>query len=171
MKKIYAPWRGDYITNEAHTKNDTITADECIFCKQFDAGNDEKYFILKRFKHTAVMLNLYPYNSGHLLILPLKHHGHLDSLDSVIRNELFEVSSLSTGALKKTLGPSGFNLGMNLGKGSGAGIPSHLHMHIVPRWDGDTNFMPVITDTKVVSFDLVKTFETLEPAFKSIELS
>lgn len=171
MKKIYAPWRGDYITNDARTKSENIAPEECVFCTQFAANDDDCYFILRRFEHTAIMLNLYPYNSGHLLILPLDHHAKLGDLGANVRNELFAVTSACTDVLQEALKPHGFNVGMNLGKGAGAGIPAHMHMHIVPRWEGDTNFMPIIADTKAVSFDLRKTFDTLKPLFADLAVT
>lgn len=170
MKKLYAPWRSSYTASADRTKNEEAREHECVFCTQLKENNDEKYLILKRFSYSFVLLNSYPYNAGHLLILPLTHQADLYDLSSPARAEIMEVASASVAILKDMLKPHGFNLGVNLGKAAGASIPSHLHMHLLPRWNSDTNFLPTLGDTKVVSFDLLKIYEQLKPAFDTITL-
>ena len=165
MDKIYAPWRSDYITRNSEEKQCTGTEKICIFCNHSSAQNDAKHFILARFKHTFVIMNLYPYNSGHLLVVPYAHKAQLSDLSTDESNELMAVATHCEQILLETIKPNGLNIGLNLGKAAGAGIPGHLHLHIVPRWEGDTNFMPIIADTKPISFDLRKMFELLACAF------
>jgi len=166
MKKIYAPWRSQYVSKVAHSKKEQVKSKDCIFCSKFSKKNDGRNFILKRYKHVAAILNLYPYNAGHIMVIPFEHKKDLSTLSTETRAELMEVTSLSVGIVKKILRPHGFNVGLNLGKAGGAGIPSHLHMHIVPRWNGDTNFFPVIGETKSVSIDLSEIYKHLKPAFE-----
>ena len=165
MKKVYAPWRGDYVKNVVHTKKDSTNPSKCIFCKQFSEQNDEKNFILKRKDSVIVILNLYPYNAGHLMVIPIKHKASLHDLDIKTKNELIDTVSISVEILKKELKPDGFNIGLNLGQAGGGGIPAHIHMHIVPRWNGDTNFFTVIGDTKAISFNLVEIYNQLKNSF------
>jgi ATP adenylyltransferase len=166
MKRLYAPWRTSYATNTAHKKDINSPAEECIFCLQRAENNDENHFILKRFDHTFVILNRFPYNAGHLMVIPYRHVPMLEQLSKEERAELMEVISLSASILAKTLGAHGCNIGLNLGKAAGAGMPAHLHMHLVPRWEGDTNFMPLLADTKVVSVDLPDTYKKLKKPFQ-----
>lgn len=168
MKKIYAPWRDKYINKTAHKPNEDRMEQKCVFCSQLEENKDEEYFILKRFKHTFVMLNLYPYNGGHLMILPLAHKGTLETCTPEERSELIEVTTLCTTILKKTEKPQGFNIGLNMGKAGGGGIPSHLHFHLLPRWEGDTNFMPLLAETKPLSIDLVALYKKLKKEFDSL---
>ena len=167
MKQLYAPWREQYSSSIAAQGEQ---AHSCGFCREFDEHSDDKHFILKRFKHMIVMLNLYPYNAGHLLILPIAHLAHLEELPQEARYELIELTAHSTTIVKKVLGCHGINIGMNLGKAAGAGIPSHLHLHVLPRFTGDTNFLPVLADTKQISFDLKKMYERLKPSFEAIRV-
>ena len=157
MEKIYAPWREKYI--EERDKN------KCVFCHQLEQNNDEKYFILGRFTHSFVILNLYPYNGGHLMVLPLKHKATLTDCSPEERAEIMENIAFSITALEKTLKPQGINVGINQGKAGGGGIPSHLHAHVLPRWEGDTNFMPLLCKTKAVSTDLKKLYKLLKKEF------
>ena len=170
MKRLYAPWRSLYAKNVQETKNEKATAGECDFCKQLALNQDEKYFILRRFTHSFVCLNLYPYNAGHLLILPLQHKPTLTDLSPEIRGEIMELTSLSTGIVKDVLHCQGINIGINLGTAAGAGIPSHVHVHVLPRWTGDSNFMPILADTKMISFDLNSIYAQLKPAFLSLSV-
>ena len=170
MKLLYCPWRSEYSADVAQGKNENATQDECIFCTQFKQKKDAEYFILKRFAHHAVMLNKYPYNAGHLLILPFNHVANLHELSKESRGELTELIMHSTQILKHTLDSHGFNIGLNLGKAGGAGIPSHLHYHILPRYVGDTNFLPTLADTKQISFNLGEFYQKLKPEFESVNL-
>jgi ATP adenylyltransferase len=157
MKKLYSPWREKYITDGEKRP--------CVFCKQLEENDDDKNFIIKRYKNSFVMFNLYPYNGGHLMVLPLAHHGTLDECTKETRAEIMEVVNESINILKRVLKPEGLNIGMNIGKAGGGGIPSHLHFHILPRWSGDTNFLPLLSETKSISVDLVKLYKKLKPEF------
>jgi len=163
MKHLYAPWRTEYTQSVAHTKNEHAPADTCIFCTVVTENNDELNFVLKRFKHTYVLLNRFPYNAGHLLVLPYVHQGELDALPQETRIELMEVSSACASITRKILKAEGVNLGLNLGKAAGAGMPAHLHMHVLPRWIGDTNFLPTLNETKAISIDLSMVYNDLKP--------
>jgi len=170
MRRLYAPWRSEYSGKVAAGKKEGATPDNCPFCTQLQENQDEKNFILKRFDHSFVMLNKYPYNAGHILILPKKHVAKLSDLSKEARIELMELQSASIDILFSTLKNHGLNVGINHGKLGGAGIPSHLHIHVLPRWEGDTNFMTALTETRVISFDLHKTYEQLKAAFEKVAL-
>lgn len=165
MKKIYSPWREKYIDRTTHKPNDKHRKQPCLFCKQLEENEDEKNFILKRYMHSFVMFNLYPYNGGHLMVLPNAHHGSLDKCSLDARSEMIEVVNKSIQILDNVLKPEGCNVGINIGKAGGGGIPSHLHIHILPRWSGDTNFLPLLSETKPLSVDLVKLYKKLKPKF------
>ena len=167
MKYLYCPWRSTYATT-IHSKDEDTPEKECIFCEQFRKNNDEEYFIIKRFTYNAVKLNRYPYNAGHLLIMPFEHISALEKLSHDTQVELMELTTKSINVLKKILNAEGINIGMNLGKAAGAGIPSHLHMHVLPRWVGDTNFMPLIAQTKTIAFDLNDIYKKLKTGFEEI---
>ena len=171
MKDLYAPWRSPYSKSLTKSKQETAQKNECVFCTQCKDTHDEKNFILKRYKHWAVFLNKYPYNAGHLLIVSLEHKKSLNQLPKAARAELMEITNFAIPILEKKLEAEGINVGLNLGKASGAGIPSHLHLHILPRWSGDTNFLPALAHTKVVSFDLKEMYALLKPAFKTSALT
>ncbi len=165
---MYAPWRSKYTTETAHTKKERISKNECVFCEQFQQKNDKKFFILKRLKHNAVLLNRFPYNAGHLLIIPFAHKATLNELSKAARTELMELVSDSSKIVRETLKADGVNIGLNVGKASGSSIPSHLHFHILPRWYGDTNFLPTLADTKQISVDLKDVYQTLKPKFNKL---
>jgi ATP adenylyltransferase len=141
--------------------------DGCVFCDQLQLNDDVKAGILHRGKDVFVILNAFPYNSGHLMIAPVRHIGELHELSVGERSELMEMTSAAIDVLRDALSAHGFNVGMNLGRVAGAGIPGHLHLHVVPRWGGDTNFMPVIGDTKVLPEMLADTANKLRPRFKA----
>ena len=168
MKHLYAPWRQKYVTGMVRQKDENTKKNECIFCSKLASTNDEENFILGRFNHHAVLLNLFPYNSGHLLIVSLDHKNCLKDLSKEARNELMDLTNESINILNKVAKPGGINVGLNIGKASGAGIPSHLHQHILPRWLGDTNFLPVLADTKQISIDLKSIYQDLKPHFKAL---
>ena len=170
MDRLYAPWREKYATRIDGEKREHISHDACVFCLQFEAGEDEKYFILRRFPNTFVMLNLYPYNGGHLLVLPYKHTDSLSQLSPAIRAEIMEVVNQSIIVLSEELEAQGFNVGLNLARAAGAGIPSHVHMHILPRWIGDTNFLVTLADTKQISVDLYALYTKLRPYFQELKI-
>ncbi len=165
MDRIYAPWRSAYTSKTARSKKANATKTECTFCKIISEKKDSKNFILKRFKHNMIMLNRYPYNAGHLLVMPLSHTADLAKLSKSARAELMEILSQGSVLLKKSLQAEGINIGLNQGKAASASIPSHLHFHVLPRWLGDTNFLPTLADTKQISFDLEKIYKQLKKAY------
>ena len=158
MHVLWAPWRMDYITG--------VKPLGCIFCDKAREDDDPKHFVLFRAKLAFVLLNIYPYNNGHLMIAPYRH---LDTLEKMSAEELLDMMSLAQRSiviLVEGLKAEGFNLGINLGRIAGAGIEEHVHLHIVPRWGGDTNFMPVLGDTKVMPEHLEATYAKLSPLFR-----
>ena len=161
MDKLWAPWRMKYILNI----DNSSLKDGCIFCNKPKENNDKENLILKRNNTCFIIMNLFPYNNGHLLIIPYKHTNSLTNLNNEEKLELIQTVTDTTEKLKKTLNPDGFNIGLNIGRTSGAGIDEHIHFHIVPRWNGDTNFMPVINDTKVISESLEDSYRRLYEAF------
>ena len=166
MEKIYAPWRDKYVTKTVKEKsNEERLQEACVFCEQLEKNDDDKFFILKRFKKTFVMFNRYPYNGGHLMVLPIAHKGTLSACTAEERAELMEGVNLCVEILSEEIHPQGFNVGINIGKAGGGGIPSHLHIHVLPRWEGDTNFMSLLCDTKPVSTTLPELFEQLKKRF------
>jgi ATP adenylyltransferase len=157
MKYIWAPWRIKYIRSEKPAG--------CILCDKPREDKDTENFILYRGKLNFVMLNAYPYNPGHLLIAPYRHTGSLTELTEKERNEHYELVSRGIEVLKKAFKPTGYNIGSNLGKVAGAGIDDHFHSHIVPRWQGDNNFVPVLADVRVIPQALEDTYKDLVDLF------
>lgn len=158
MKQIWAPWRLQYILEG--------NPEGCIFCVKPAEEKDRENLILFRGEHAYTMMNLYPYTNGHLMIVPYRHAGDLEELSEEILCELITLTKRSEAILKRVFSPHGFNIGINLGKAAGAGIDEHLHFHIVPRWMGDTNFMPVLADIKVIPQHIWATYDLLLPFFK-----
>ena len=146
----------------------TPKSDDCIFCTQPAAERDSEYHILHRGEHCFMMLNLYPYNNGHLMVAPYDHVGSISQLDSSITSELMAQVQLALAALRLAMRPDGFNMGINEGKVAGAGFAEHMHFHIVPRWLGDTNFMPVIADIKVMPEHLDNVYQQLKAALATL---
>ncbi|RMF57953.1 MAG: HIT domain-containing protein [Calditrichaeota bacterium] len=161
MENLWAPWRIEYILS---AKDDT--PGRCIFCDLPSQNDDTKNLILYRGENIYVIMNRFPYNNGHLMVVPFHHTGDIQEITSEENLEMMEVVQLCCRALDATMQPHGYNIGMNLGRVSGAGVVDHLHIHIVPRWNGDTNFMPVIGNTKVISEALDKTYQKLLPEFQ-----
>lgn len=153
MEHLWAPWRMQYILSQKTEK--------CIFCDDQGEDRDKEKYILHRGRHNFAMLNTYPYNPGHLMIVPYRHIANMGDLSDEELLEHFRLVSTCTSALRDAIAPNGFNIGINLGKVAGAGIEDHIHTHIVPRWDGDTNFMPVIADTRVLPEALASTYAKL----------
>ncbi len=139
----------------------------CIFCTKVSEADDRKNFILHRGATCFVIMNIFPYNNGHLMVIPYAHVSELANIGHETSSELWELLCRAQNALKEAIHPDGFNIGLNLGRVAGAGIDTHLHAHIVPRWNGDTNFMPVIGETKVISQALGATYDALLPSFRS----
>jgi ATP adenylyltransferase len=153
MKYLWAPWRIQYIKSEK--------PEGCILCAKPEENKDRENFILFRGKKNYVMLNAFPYNPGHLMIAPYRHVGELEELTDRERNEHYELVCRCLRVLKKELQPDGFNMGANLGKVAGAGVEGHFHSHVVPRWNGDTNYVPVLGDVRVVPQALADTYRAL----------
>ena len=162
MENLWAPWRMTFITPK------TPKSDECIFCTQPAAQRDDEHHIIYRGELCYIMLNLYPYNNGHLMVAPYRHVGSISQLDPATLAELMAQAQLALSALRLTMNPDGFNMGINEGKVAGAGFAEHTHFHIVPRWHGDTNFMPVIADIKVIPEHLDAVYHQLKEVIASI---
>lgn len=153
MEYLWAPWRIKYIQMAAQSG--------CILCDKPRESSDEENLILYRGRFGFIILNAFPYNPGHLMVAPYRHTADLQDLTDEETKELSDIVKKGMGLLKDVMKPAGFNIGMNVGKVAGAGIVEHIHTHIVPRWQGDTNFMPVLSDTKVVSEALISTYRKL----------
>ncbi len=161
--QLWAPWRYAYIRRARSAGR------HCIFCvNKLNAAARKSKLVLHQDADALVMLNRYPYNSGHIMVAPRRHLGSPELLTEKERALLAELVSSSVERLRKALAPAGFNVGANIGRTAGAGFADHLHWHIVPRWDGDTNFMPVLNGTRVISQHLEESFRTLAPLFKGI---
>jgi len=159
MENLWAPWRVNYITKVIkQTKG-------CVFCRILKEKKDVSNFVVIRTKSSYAVLNIYPYNNGHTLILPNRHVNDIDKLSRKERDDLFDLLDTVKALMKSTMNPQGFNIGLNLGQAAGAGFPGHIHIHIVPRWRGDVNFMPVVAHTKVISQSLKETYNILKNAY------
>lgn len=165
MKRMWSPWRSAYIETFKNPPKKK-KRNKSTFAAALDENDDDKHFIIWRGKYCFVILNLYPYNSGHLMIVPYRQTPRFDELTDAELAEIMKTAQRAIKALDAEMRPEGFNFGANLGRASGAGINEHIHFHIVPRWNGDTNFMPVLTDTKVISEDMRTTLLKLRKAFK-----
>jgi ATP adenylyltransferase len=160
MQQLWAPWRMELIEKGAKPKG-------CIFCDLPRSSDDRSNLILGRSKHTFAILNRYPYNNGHLMVVPVRHIADLAGLSPEENSELAEKLRVAVRLLGRAYQAQGYNIGMNLGHVAGAGIADHLHWHVVPRWNGDTNFMPVLGDTKVMIEHLQAGWDRLRPLFDS----
>lgn len=158
MKKLWAPWRMEYIGSGKK--------EGCIFCVKDIPEEDERRLVIFRGKHSFVIMNKYPYNNGHVMAAPYGHVSCLMGLKDEVLEDLFRTVRRCVGILKEVYRPEGFNTGLNLGAAAGAGFEGHLHVHVVPRWNGDCNFMPVLADTKVLPEHLASTHEKLRKAFE-----
>ncbi len=154
MKKIWAPWRSKFIYHR--------TQKGCIFCRAVKAKQDKKCFIIDRTEFSFSILNIYPYNNGHIMVAPKRHKGSFGDFSKEELSDLMMLVQKSVKKIQNTLKPHGYNIGINMGKIAGAGVPGHLHIHIVPRWQGDTNFMPVLTQTKIISESLNSLYKRLK---------
>jgi ATP adenylyltransferase len=158
VKRLWAPWRMVYI--DQHDQGEG-----CIFCAKRLQENPREALLLTQTRYSLVMLNKYPYNNGHLLLAPKRHESKLDDLPELEHADLQEALRRSVAIIRAVLSPGGINLGMNIGKCAGAGVEDHLHWHLVPRWEGDTNFMPVAADTRVMPQHLLDSYDRLKPHF------
>jgi len=158
VQQLWAPWRLEYIVGSEKPE-------ECIFCHFPKQDQDRENRILLRGEHSFVIMNAFPYSNGHLLVPPYRHVADMSELTDAESLEIMQLTRRSLSALKATCRPDGFNVGVNLGTAAGAGIADHLHLHIVPRWNGDTNFMPVFADVKVIPEALEVTYDKLRAEF------
>ncbi len=163
LERIWAPWRAQYILDSA-AQGPSDPA--CFICRGLSDSNDRSNLIVWRGPHSVVVLNRFPYNNGHLLVAPNVHRGRLDELSGPELLEPVETVRWMVRLLDRMLRPQGYNIGLNLGKSAGAGLPGHIHWHIVPRWDGDTNFMPVLGQTKVIVESLLAFYDRLTEDLK-----
>ena len=161
MKVVWAPWRMAYIKQARKPAR-------CIFCSKTRERRDAANLLLHRGRHGFVMMNLFPYNSGHLMVAPYAHVNSPESLSADAALDLIRLTNLSLRALRAAIRPEGFNVGMNLGRVSGAGLDAHVHLHIVPRWNGDTNFMPLFSETRVIPEHLRETYRKLRAGFRQL---
>ncbi len=164
MEYISAPWREEYVRK-------ILKMSECIFCQALKSKNDREAFILFRGIHNFIVLNKYPYTAGHLMIAPYKHFSSFERAKKESTDEMADLLKLSLKVLRKKYCPQGFNTGMNLGQSAGAGVADHYHLHVIPRWAGDSNFMPIVGKTKVTIEDLETTYERLFPLFEKAKLN
>jgi ATP adenylyltransferase len=162
MRVLWAPWRMEYILSESKDGS-------CIFCPGEDRSKDKERLILYVDKLSMVMMNRYPYINGHLLVAPVRHVPDLGSLSQEEATDILNMVNFSIGVLKKVMNPEGFNVGMNLGRVAGAGVEEHMHFHIVPRWNGDTNYMTVLGEVRVIPDHIENTFQTLLPHFMDLK--
>src|SRR5262245_10556843 len=160
MEKLWAPWRMAYIEIEAPSG--------CIFCTKPNTGDDRRELVLYRGATAFLLMNLFPYNNGHLMVAPYRHTADLAGLTPSEQAEVMALTAYCTQLLQDAFHPDGYNIGMNLGRTAGAGVADHLHTHVVPRWDGDTNFMPVVAETKVLPDSLFGSYDKLIAAGERI---
>ena len=159
-QRIWAPWRLEYVKDASKDNSDA-----CVFCAALEAGDDEANLIVHRGERCFVILNKFPYTNGHLMVAPYEHVAALQELDAETVAEMMSFAQRGMNALEEGYSPHGYNVGFNQGRVAGAGVEHHIHMHVVPRWGGDTNFMPVIADTKVMPQSIEQSYEALKGAF------
>jgi ATP adenylyltransferase len=162
MERLWAPWRMTYV--------EVKQPPGCVFCVRPQSGRDREELILHRGHTCFVIMNLFPYNNGHLMIVPFRHTADLLELDDGEASEFWSLTRLSLRVLRECYGPEGCNLGMNLGRAAGAGIADHLHLHVVPRWNGDCNFMPVVAEVKVLPEALMQSYDRLRAGFERLAI-
>ena len=163
MEIKWTPWRAQYIKDDAGRKSAG-----CPLCNAHEAGDDTRLLVLHRGEHNFVLMNLYPYNPGHLMVVPYDHTADFGALPPATSAEMLRLAQRCTGVLMEAMQPHGFNIGMNLGRMGGAGIDEHLHLHVVPRWNGDTNFLPLIGGVKLVPEAIDDTYAVLRPLFDAL---
>jgi ATP adenylyltransferase len=160
MDHLWSPWRMKYMEQDNQKS-------ECIFCDAISANQDEENLVVYRGKLNFVILNRFPYTSGHVMVVPFLHKAFFEDLDDPTQLELMHLITKSTQVIRKVYHPDGFNIGANIGGGSGAGVVGHIHFHVVPRWGGDSNFMTTISDTRVIPEDLVQTLKKFKEAWSA----
>ena len=157
-ERIWAPWRLRYI-------KDAKPGDECVFCAKPAEGDDRQALIVHRGERCFVILNLFPYTSGHLMVTPFEHVGRLQDIEAEVAGEMTALTRRAMDLLEEVYDPEGFNVGINQGRSAGAGVEGHIHQHVVPRWAGDTNFMSVLADTRVIPQSLEESYDALRGGF------
>ena len=160
VERLWAPWRMGYILGEQPAG--------CVFCVKPREAQDVQNYILGRSQNCYLILNIFPYNNGHLMVVPYAHVATLDELDAEVLTDLMVMAQRTMRVMRELMHPDGFNVGLNIGRSAGAGIDEHLHLHVVPRWNGDTNFMPVLGDTKIIPQSLRACYELLAPAVQAL---
>jgi ATP adenylyltransferase len=160
MQQMWTPWRMEYIRRESRPG--------CIFCDMLDAEDDRAHLILQRGELAFLVLNKYPYNNGHVMVVPYRHMDTLEALTPDETADMMSLVNLSIRTLRLTSQPEGFNIGVNIGKIAGAGVLDHVHIHVVPRWKGDTNFMPVLADVRLIPQHLSETYDELSRALATL---
>ena len=161
MENLWAPWRIEYILSKK--------SPGCIFCDKPAENKDDENLIIYCGEHNFIIMNAFPYNNGHMMVVPYRHTATLAGWSPEEQIELMELADLAVDLLKKLMKPDGFNLGINMGLVAGAGVADHIHLHVVPRWNGDTNFMPVLSDTRVISEALRTTYGKLKEVLKDVK--
>ena len=164
MNHLWSPWRMEYITQNTDDE-------ECVFCRIIEQTDDAGNYVVARGCSCLMLLNRYPYTSGHVMVVPFQHVARLDDLEKDCRAEMIELANRSILALEEEYNPGGFNVGINIGESAGAGIAEHIHLHVVPRWSGDTNFMTTISGSRVLPESLPDTYNRLLRAWSSGENS
>jgi len=157
-ERIWAPWRLRYV-------KDANKSDECVFCTKPALGDDREALIVHRGERCFVILNLFPYTSGHLMVMPFEHVGRLQEVEPDVMAEMMDLAQQSMRRLEEVYSPEGFNVGLNQGRVAGAGVEGHIHLHVVPRWAGDNNYMPVLADTRVMPQSLEESYDALRGGF------
>jgi ATP adenylyltransferase len=168
LDRLWTPWRYQYISGAADDEKDgdPSSPSSCVFCRiAADPSSDEKNFVLQRAPHNFILLNLYPYTSGHLMIVPYAHVADLDALPKETTDELMDLAKRAQAVLREAYRPEGMNFGVNLGRAGGAGVAGHVHLHALPRWVGDVNFMTAVGETRVLPEDLPTTYKRLRGKF------
>lgn len=158
MEYLWCPWRMEYIQSEKHKEI-------CVFCNELTRPDGPENLIVYRGRRAFVILNRYPYTTGHLMIVPFTHQASLEALDAETRSEMMELTVQSMAVLRKVYRPQGFNIGVNIGEAAGAGVLDHVHLHVVPRWGGDTNFMSALASTRVLAELLLETYTHVKNAW------
>ena len=159
MDVLWAPWRMEYIKSSPK-------AEGCVFCEKLLDTKDRENLLLHRSRHTFVLMNPFPYNNGHLMVLPRKHMPGMEGLEDEVLLDLMRTTQFCIDSLREAMSPEGFNMGINLGKVAGAGLADHLHLHIVPRWAGDASFMTVVGEVKVIPDHVTRTYDSLAEIFQ-----
>lgn len=161
MERLWAPWRMKYILGESGK------SDGCVFCEAAATSDDEAHLVVSRMPNSMTIMNLFPYTNGHMMVIPYRHVASLSDLTDGERLEIMQGAAAAVEVLRETLHCDGNNLGINLGRPAGAGIDAHLHMHVVPRWNGDTNYMAVLDDTRVISEAIEESYRRLRDAYRA----